>query len=81
GHARWTPHDLRRTLVTAMHEADVDEGLIRKIVGHVAPDVHGRTYNKATKLDAMRQALTQYEEHVCAPVAEAGNVISLAARK
>jgi integrase len=85
GCASFTPHDLRRSLVTHLHESDsFAEGVIRRVAGHKARDVHDAVYNRAEKLERVRAALEWYERHVlaCAEKAEKSsdsNVIALRA--
>jgi len=62
----WTPHDLRRTAVSAMAEARVDADVRRRVTGHLADDVHGRVYDKALRLDDMKAALATIETWVSA---------------
>jgi integrase len=62
----FTPHDLRRTLISHLHEADFNEGIIRRLAGHKARDVHDAVYNRSERLEKVRAALEQYERHVAA---------------
>jgi integrase len=62
----FTPHDLRRTLISHLHEADFNEGIIRRLAGHKARDVHDAVYNRSERLEKVRDALEQYERHVAA---------------
>jgi integrase len=67
----WTPHDLRRTMVTKMADdlkvlPHVIEATINHISGHKS-GVAG-IYNKATYLPERRQALALWAEHVLAVV-------------
>ena len=64
GHKRWTPHDFRRTLVTRLHEEGIDDGVVRRIAGHVGGDVHAATYDRSRQLDKVRAALTEYERYI-----------------
>ena len=64
GHKSWTPHDLRRSLVTQLHEAGVDEGIVRRIAGHVGSDVHASTYDRSRQLEKIRDAFLVYEQFV-----------------
>jgi integrase len=80
----FTPHDLRRTLISHLHEADFNEGIIRRLAGHKARDVHDSVYNRSERLEKVRDALEQYERHVvaCASALEksnANNVVALRA--
>lgn len=63
---RWRIHDLRTTLSTHMSETlDIPPHVIDKILDHApeGPRVR-RTYNKATLLDARRQALQKYADWI-----------------
>ena len=67
----FTPHDLRRSLVTHLHESDnFAEGVIRRLAGHKARDVHDVVYNRAEKIERVRAALEWYERHVLACAAK-----------
>lgn len=66
GHQSWTPHDLRRTVVSIMAELGVDGDIGRRITGHQAQDVHGRVYDQAVRQNAVRAALLEVQEHVLA---------------
>lgn len=57
----FTPHDLRRTAISIMAESGIDGDIRRRITGHQAPDVHGRVYDRALRLDDMRRALAMIE--------------------
>jgi len=59
--APFTPHDLRRTAISIMAEDGIDGDIRRRITGHQAPDVHGRVYDRALRLDDMRRALAMIE--------------------
>ena len=77
-HAPWTPHDLRRTAISIMAEAGVDGDIRRRITGHQAPDIHGRVYDRAQRLDDMRAALLVIEvAYATAATAKADNVLTL----
>jgi integrase len=82
-HRRWTPHDLRRTLVTQAHELGIDGDVVRRIAGHVGVDVHAAVYDRSRQLDKVRDALAQYEAFVLACAAgveqKESNVVSLRA--
>jgi integrase len=84
GHARWTPHDLRRTLITGLHELGVDGDVARRVAGHVGPDIHASVYDQSRQLDKVRDALAAYEGFVLNCVAKVGkssesNVVALRA--
>ena len=66
----FTPHDFRRTLITHLHEADFNEGIIRRLSGHKARDVYDAVYNRAERLERVRAALEWYERHVLACAAK-----------
>jgi integrase len=77
-HAPWTPHDLRRTAISIMAEAGIDGDIRRRITGHQAPDIHGRVYDRAQRLDDMRAALLLIEvAYATAATAKADNVLTL----
>jgi integrase len=61
GITAFTPHDLRRTAITVMAEAGVDGDIRRRITGHEARDTHGRIYDRAQRLEDMRNALLVVE--------------------
>ena len=84
GHTRWTPHDLRRTLVTQLYELGVDGDVARRISGHVGTDVHSSVYDRSRQLDKMRAALVEYEGFIFSCTAKLeklseNNVIALRA--
>ncbi len=64
GHVPWTPHDLRRTVVSVMAELGIDGDIRRRITGHQAQDVHGKVYDQANRQNAVRAALLQVEGYV-----------------
>ena len=81
---RWTPHDLRRTLITGLHELGVDGDVTRRVAGHVGPDIHASVYDRSRQLDKVRDALTAYEGFVLNCAAKVGkssesNVVALRA--
>ena len=85
GHARWTPHDLRRTLISELHEAGFGEGIVRRLAGHTAKGVHDAVYDRSKRLESIRNALEHYENHVlkcAADVEKAGdsNVVTMRSR-
>lgn len=80
----WTPHDLRRSAISAMAEARVDADIRRRVTGHLASDVHGRVYDRALRLEEMKSALGTIETWVSAAAAadaargeKAANVVAL----
>jgi integrase len=67
GVAEWTPHDLRRTFSTRLHEElniapHVVEALLNHFSGHRSGSA--RPYNRAKYLPQMRQALAQWEDYI-----------------
>jgi integrase len=65
--AEWTPHDLRRTFSTRLHEElniapHVVEALLNHFSGHRSGSA--RPYNQAKYLPQMRQALGLWEDHI-----------------
>jgi integrase len=63
-HTRWTPHDLRRTLVTQLYELGVDGDVTRRIAGLVGADVHSTVYDRSRQIEKMRSALAEYESFI-----------------
>ena len=85
GQQPWTPHDLRRSLVSQLHEMGFQEGIVRKLVGHTAKNVHDAVYDRSQQLEKIWDALTQYENYVSACAAETekaseSNVVALRAK-
>ena len=75
----WTPHDLRRTFSTRLHEElnvapHVVEALLNHFSGHRSGSA--RPYNQAKYLPQMRQALGLWEDHIRA-VVEGGERVVL----
>jgi integrase len=71
GVAEWTPHDIRRSFSTRLHEElniapHVVEALLNHFSGHRSGSA--RPYNQAKYLPQMRQALAQWEDHIRALV-------------
>jgi integrase len=72
GASGWTPHDLRRTFSTRLHEElnivpHVVEALLNHFSGHRSGSAGA--YNQAKYLPQMRQALAMWEDHIRALVA------------
>lgn len=61
GMVPWTPRDLRRTATSRLTDLGVDGDVRRRITGHVAPDVHGRVYDRSQRLQDGLAALQQLE--------------------
>ena len=59
GHAHWTAHDTRRTLVTRMNENGADPHVVESLVGHSLPGM-ARRYNYAKHLAAKRTAMDEW---------------------
>jgi integrase len=64
--APWTLHDLRRTFATRMAELGVQPHVIERILNHSSGQISGiaATYNRATYLKEMREAVDSYERHI-----------------
>ena len=59
--ARFTLHDLRRTVATELSKLRIDDTLIAKILGHKWADRQiTSVYNRWQKLPEMRQALERW---------------------
>jgi len=73
----WRFHDLRRSLVTGMHELGIEPHVVKAVVNHQERgDVHNKHYNRATYLPQKAEALGRWSEHVLGLVAGA-NVVEL----
>jgi integrase len=71
GVTEWTPHDIRRTFSTRLHEElniapHVVEALLNHFSGHRSGSA--RPYNQAKYLPQMRAALAQWEDYIRALV-------------
>jgi integrase len=76
--AEWRLHDLRRTLVTGLHDLGVEPHIVRAIVGHSqGSDVHQKRYNKSTYKAQKAEALEKWADHIARLVG--ANVVPLAA--
>jgi integrase len=64
--APWTLHDLRRTFATRMAELGVQPHVIERILNHSSGQISGiaATYNRATYLKEMREAVDSFEHHI-----------------
>jgi integrase len=64
--APWTLHDLRRTFATRMAELGVQPHVIERILNHSTGQISGiaATYNRATYLKEMCEAIELYERHL-----------------
>lgn len=81
----WTLHDLRRTVVTGLHESlGIEPHVVEAIVNHVSGPAKAGvagTYNRALYLDKRRTALEAWANHVDGLLAgkkQAANVTNLA---
>jgi integrase len=84
GHKNWTPHDLRRSATTELHELGVDYGVVQRITGHVGADVHASVYDRSKQTEKMCAALELLERRILACGAKVGklsenNVVALRA--
>jgi integrase len=64
---RWVLHDFRRTLSTAMHEKlEIPPHIVEAVINHISGARRGvaGTYNRAQYLEAKREALRKYADHV-----------------
>jgi len=66
GVAPWRLHDLRRTCATGMAELGVQPHIIEAVLNHVSGHKAGVAgiYNRASYVDAMRDALQRWADHV-----------------
>ena len=81
----FTPHDCRRTAITVMAEAGIDGDIRRRVTGHQAPDIHGRVYDRALRLEDMRKAMLVIEHWYAgaankAAASKTGNVVTMKGR-
>ena len=79
--APWRMHDLRRTLVTGLHDLGIEPHIVRAIVGHSqGADVHNKHYNRSTYMPQKAEALRRWSEHVAGLAAGLpSNVVAFAA--
>src|SRR5262249_3887107 len=63
---RWTPHDLRRTLSTRLHDIGVAPHVVEAVLNHRSGHRSGvaGVYNRATYEREMRIALARWEDHI-----------------
>jgi integrase len=78
GVSAWTPHDLRRTFSTRLHDElnvapHVVEALLNHFDGHRSGSA--RPYNRAKYVVQMKQALGQWEDHIRALVTGGERVV------
>jgi integrase len=65
--ARWTLHDLRRTLVTGMNEIGIAPHIVEAVVNHVSGAARAGVagvYNRATYATEKRMALQAWADHL-----------------
>ncbi len=62
----WTLHDLRRTAATGMAKSGVPPHVVERVLNHMSGTFGGVAgiYNRFGYLNEMRDALTQWEQHV-----------------
>jgi integrase len=60
------PHDLRRTVATGLAALGIPREDRVAVLAHAASDVHGRVYDKYSRLKEKRAALEKWERHVAA---------------
>ena len=75
---RFTPHDLRRTASTLLHEQGFDSDVIEKALNHTLRGVRG-VYNRAQYAD-QRKAMLQHWADYIAAIEHATNVIPIRSR-
>jgi len=63
----WTPHDIRRTVATAMGDLGIAREVIRRVLNHKERDVTA-TYERSKRLREMRQALEAWARRLHAIV-------------
>ena len=84
---RWTAHDLRRTLTSVLADRGVDGDTRRLLIGHKAPDIHSAVYDKAQRIEQMREALLIADRWYLDAAANAeakaddGNIVSIGKAK
>ena len=67
GVSGWTPHDIRRTFSTRLHETlNIEPHIVEALLNHYSGHRTGSAgvYNLAKYLPQMRNALTLWEDHV-----------------
>lgn len=82
GLAKFTPHDLRRTVRTRMAAVGIDEVVAERVLGHTLPGI-AKVYNRHDYEAQMRQALTAWERllsTIIGVAATPSNVVALRVR-
>jgi integrase len=64
GVAKFTPHDLRRTVTTGMFDLGISEYIVKRTLNHATTGVTDTHYNKSTFLPQRRDALERWEKHL-----------------
>jgi integrase len=59
----FTPHDLRRTMVTKMNELKIDSKIVERVVNHLPPKIE-RTYNHYDYFSEKQAALEVWAEEL-----------------
>jgi hypothetical protein len=68
-----------------MAEAGIDGDIRRRVTGHQAPDIHGRVYDRALRLEDMRKAMLVIEHWYAAAANKAAasktdNIVTMKGR-
>ncbi len=76
GVARWTLHDLRRTVATKLAELQVAPHVVERLLNHKFGSISNKTdgivsavaevYNRYAYLPEMREAISKWESYLCA---------------
>jgi integrase len=64
GVARFTPHDLRRTVTTGLFDIDVSEYIVKRTLNHSTKGVTDIHYNMSAMLRQRRAALNAWAAHL-----------------
>jgi integrase len=83
----WQLRDLRRTLITGMHDLGIEPHIVKSITNHSladddsrGSDVHNKHYNKAKYLAQKTEALRRWANHVQGVAGQGGsNVVEVKA--
>ena len=73
--AKWSPHDLRRTVATELSRLRISGDVISAVLNHAPKGVTGRHYDHYDKLDEKRAALEVWARALLEPAAD--NVVPL----
>ncbi len=79
GTDRWTPHDLRRTVLTGMAKMEIAPHVIKAVANHVESGVTSRVYIRYDYLREKREALDLWADRLQAIVggADVAKVVSI----